>query len=110
MRYDGTSPEQHIIDDDVDPAWAIAQSHFPNFFARHLESDNGIARAGINRSKRDILSALVGALDTQISAEVASLRCETPARKLQKEIIMIIPGDWSDSLKRLALQVRFSLP
>jgi hypothetical protein len=87
----------------------MGQSHFPDLFAQHLESDNGISRAGINRSNRDILSALVGALDTQISTEVASMRCKTPARKLQKEILMVVPVPWTNIIKRLALQVRFSL-
>ena len=113
MGHDKTSPERHIICHNVDPAWAIAQSHFSNSFIRHLERDDRSARAKgtpIARSKRDILSALVVALDTQISAEVAFVHSGTPIRKFQKEIVMIVPTNWSDSLKHLTLQVSFSPP
>lgn len=107
------SPERHIIYDDVDPAWAIAESHFPEYYIQDLELDDRSARAGgepIAQSHRDILSALFVALDTQISAEVASMHGGTPIRKFQKEIVIIVPGHWSDSLQHLILQVSPSPP
>jgi hypothetical protein len=109
VGYNETSPERHIISDDVDPE-AIVRRHFSTFSMRDLEYDDRIARAGgkpIHQSKRDLLSAFVADIDNRISGEVASMRGRTPARKFQKDIVMVVPGKWSDSLKRLALQVRF---
>lgn len=99
------SPERHIIYDDVDPARAIAESHFPEYYIQGLQGGSRSAR-----SDGDILSALVVALDTQISAEVASMHGGTPVRKFQKEIVMIVPRNWPDSLKHLILQVSPSPP
>jgi len=107
------SPGRHIICDYVDPARAIAESHFPDSFIQDLERDDRTARASgkpIARSKRDLLSALVVALDIQISAEIASMHDGTPVRNFQKEIVVVVPTYWPDSLKRLALQVSLSPP
>jgi hypothetical protein len=113
VGHNETSSEPNIIRHDVDPAWAIAQSHFSGFFMRHLEYDDSIARGGgkhVSRPEREILSALVAALDTQISTEIASIRAGRPARGIEKMIVMVVPTRWYDNLKRLALQVRSSPP
>lgn len=105
------SPERHIIYDGVDPALAIAESHFPDSFIQDLERDDRTARASgipISRSKRDILSALVVALHAQILTKIASMHGETLGHELQKEIVMVDHTHWSKSLTLLASQVSFS--
>jgi hypothetical protein len=109
------SSERSIIRDDVDPGytWAIAQTQFPGTYMRHLDYEDEIAREGgkpISRSRTDVLSDFIGALDTEVSTEVVPMCAGTLERKFHEEIVMVVPTRWSDDLKRLALQVHFPPP
>lgn len=99
-------PERYILGDHLDPAWAMAQSDISSSFVRHLEDDDRLVQ---DETRRHILSNFVRALDFQISIEVASKGYANPASVLQKEVVMVVPTRWSESLEALAWKVRFSL-
>lgn len=113
-----TSLEQFIVGDHLDPAWAIAQSNLARSYMKHLDSvaynvlDYELVldgwRADDTSQTKDPLSNFVVALDAQIS-RVASMGCGSPVSKFQKEIVMVLPTGWPDSLKILLSQVRFRL-
>ena len=108
--------DRHIMCNDVDPTWAMAQSCHLGLYVRQLEEldkymHNTLALTGRHDASpvyKDDLTSFFAALNSQILAKVDSMPCVKAARKLRKKIIVIVPTSWSDNLRQLVLQVRFS--
>ena len=113
MGHEETPPERYMSGDYLDSAWALAQSAVSGSFVRHLVYDDRLVqdegRRYITRPIKDIVSDLIGALDIQISTEVASKYYGNTAGMFPKQVVMVVPTRWSGSLKDLAWQVRYSL-
>jgi len=99
---------------DVDPTWAMAQSCHSGLYVRQLKELDGyytFRENGRHDASTDYtvdLTFFFAALIGQILTKVDSTSCRNPARKFHKEIVVIVPREWSFNLQRLILRVRFS--
>lgn len=62
----------------------------------------------MTRLPKDILSNFIDILDTQITTEAALFGCRSPPSEIRREIVLVIPTDWPESLRAVTSQVGFS--
>ncbi|GAB7334215.1 hypothetical protein MBLNU13_g06268t2 [Cladosporium sp. NU13] len=108
LGNDKPSPNQHITGKYVDPAWASAQSDLPSYFMLHLEFDHSLTQTeglrDMTRLPKKILSNFIEILETQITTEAALFGCRNPPSEIRRDIVLVIPTDWPESLRAVTSQ------
>lgn len=85
MRPDGTAPKGYL--EDQDDEHRITET----IFAPH--------------KAKDVLADYLEALGVHITTEIASKCSGTPINRFQKEVLLVVPDRWRDSLESEILQV-----
>ena len=128
---DGTAPGDYLkVQDD---GHRITRTTFPppEYLVREMMYDDDLVQArgrhdnvglrddsphravnnfdGSGKSEKDVFTDYIKALGIHITTEIASKCSGTSINRFHKEVLLVVPNNWSGSLQNTILQVGSSL-